>query len=196
MINVAISSKADYKYIQPHLPLADNIVSHGVSPKIFLRILNEYGGLSMFHLDIITKYYYEDLILEVDTSKNRSCYIMQRQDYTVDSTLEFVGENRHSIFPLHFPLAKNYHHERQSIILKSKTCHALQLEILVEGIIDPVERLKDIPIIIEHLQCPPTETGTESESTNDALSLSYRIHVNGMNSVDLQHCVSKCVNLT
>lgn len=166
-----IASKANHKYIQPHTLIADNIVSHSITPELFLKILDHNGGLESFTVDVQTHYYHENMVLEANSKGDMKCYITQQIERCVDADLgkgmEFVGENRTTLSPTLFPLSKTYHHERQSIILSTKE---LQLEILLIGIMTPCERVANLKDIIDNIAAP--------EDDPDYLSLSYKIYVN------------------
>ena len=188
MLSAAFASKSSHKYIQPRLPLADNIVSHSIPSEVFLRILNHYGGLSAFQSEIMTKYYYENMILEVNSQRDAKCYIICRRDHDTDEKgVEFVGEHRLILAPMCFPLSKDYHHERQSIIL---TLGALELEVLLPNILDPKQRTGEITKVIANL-----ETETEPEMETNHISLSYKIHVEHGTTRDVLEEYIECASI-
>ena len=136
----------------------------------------------------LAKYYYENMIREVKSQRDAKCYIICRRDHDTDEKgVEFVGEHRLILAPMCFPLSKDYHHERQSIIL---TLGALELEVLLPNILDPKRRTGEITKVIANL-----ETETEPEMETNHISLSYKIHVEHGTTRDVLEEYIECASI-
>jgi hypothetical protein len=179
-------------YIQPYHALADNVISHRIKPSCFMRILNIYGGLDAFTRNVDTKYYHEDTVLEIDKYKNKCCYMIQDvKDHSIDveRKLVLVQENRITLSVMRFPLNRTYHHERQSIILIQEGIgYTLELEILVPNIKDPIDRLSELPHILNLLET------SDDIQPEDLISQSFRFYFKHTLS-DLNRHIERLTNV-
>ncbi len=151
-VHALISSKLNTRYIQPHYPLADNIVSHSVPLLTLRRIYEVFKSHGFFVASLQTKYYDLDKVFTVtekQTNTNavkpdtlKQYQVIYRNDYKIldfanvaQTTLEYVGENRFNLDKESFQVKKTYHHERQLILFSLDAVNfTLELEILLEGI--------------------------------------------------------------
>lgn len=167
-------------WIRPHIPLADNIVSHSISPSYFLRLMNHYGVQSSSG-KVITRYYNYDQIMEVDQDRRIKCIVTYPKEIIEDiqGRLELVGIVQYNLSVMSFPLNNTYHHERQSIVFTKEIDAGveLQLEMLVENIVDPEVRKDQIPELLRSLEATGIGTDFDSDADADAdlpvISLSY-----------------------
>ena len=135
-------------YIQPHVLLADNIVSHRVTNAHFLTVLDRYGGYTAFKADVVTRYYQSDLVLEV-CADSMTCYKDQETVICIEGDFEIVNTHRHMESILQFRLDRAFDHERQAIVLTQKIDGAtLVMEILISGI-TPTAAVRVADIIAE-----------------------------------------------
>lgn len=159
-------------WIRPHISLADNIVSHSISPGYFLRLMNHYG-LNSASGKIITRYHNYDQIMEVDQDRKIHCFVIYPQEIIKDVQhgmgTELVGITQFDISVMSFPLNNNYHHERQSIVFTKRidVDVELQLEMLVENIVDPEVRKGQISDLLQSLE------DVDSLDELPVISLSY-----------------------
>lgn len=182
------------QYIQPHTQLAEHVISHKLSREKFMGIVEAYGGRDRFTPSIITRYFHEDMILEVDEQKQKSCY-MFLPDYKVTSfpeaSLELFQGTKVDLSVTRFPLNNMFHHERQQILLTLEGVgYVLCMEILLPWIREPCDRYADLERIfdlgsnvggldIDECSEPEPETETETES-DPAISYSYRFYIRGI----------------
>lgn len=144
------STKSNLIYIQPYYPLADKIISHRITIDQLQQLLDLYGGIDKFAQDVLTHYHYHDMVLEVNSAKQKACYITYVNDHTVGSHYELVMANRVDLSVTRFPLTKNYHHARQSVVLsRHGNGYRLDIEILLPNIKDPQERYSELPSILD-----------------------------------------------
>jgi hypothetical protein len=146
-VHALISSRLNTRYIQPHYPLSDDIVSHSVPLLTLCKIYDAFKTHGMFVASLQTKYYDLDKVFSVTEKQNNANIIKQyqviyRNDYKIldfanagQTTLEYVGENRFNLDKETFQVKKTYHHERQLILFSLDAANfTLELEILLEGI--------------------------------------------------------------
>lgn len=157
-------------YLQPHLALADNIVSHRVTRQHFLQILRQWASDKMV-IDVVTRYYQYDMILEVCQGHKR-CYTTNIHGTpTIYGDLELVYSTIYEVPVTAFPLDKNFHHERQAIVLTIPldSNATLIMEILITGI--KHRPVYDLDAVIEICN------GDSDTDCVDILSLSFRVVV-------------------
>jgi len=120
----------------------------------FLALLHHYG-LTTADGTVITRYFHYNQIMEVENGTIK-CYIDRSHETVVDvdHNMEMLGVNRVNLDPMSFPLRSNYHHERQSIVFTKKIDLDLevQIDIIVEGIIEPQKRKEQTPHLLELLK--------------------------------------------
>jgi len=186
-------SKANHIFIQPHRALAENIVSHQISPTYFVKML-ESEGFNVARPLIVTRYYYEDLILEVTdsgTAQEMRCYITYVRDAVTipEHGTELVIANQFNLSIMRFPLRKQYHHERQAIVYRRETGGwILELEVLVSDILPAATRRDTAQSVISHIR-----TDALAEAEDAPFSLSYRLYLKERNS--FQQKYSQIVNV-
>ena len=142
-----------FTVVQPHFPLADGVISHAITPLMFLQIMNHYG-INLNDADIVTRYFHCDQILELNKNLDKTCYVDHIQSNLVNGVLEILTVKRINLSVMSFPINNYYHHERQSIVYTKHIGSeiTLRLEILINGIIDPKQRLKQIPALIASME--------------------------------------------
>ena len=156
-------------YIQPHTALAENITSHAIDTDMFLEIMDTYK-LSVSNGRVVTRYYYEDQILEVDEAGRMSSYVAHLHDRHIDTCYELVIANQTTSSVMRFPLSKDYHHVRQSIVFTVDMDNwRLELEMLVVGIKHSATRRQEIYLLLDQLKTP------KSADESDIVSLSFRL---------------------
>jgi hypothetical protein len=173
----SLPSPCNRVYIQPHYPLSDNVISHKITSAQFSEILKQYGDLTSFQKTVVTKYYHEDVVLQVNCDKTTKCYMTSRHSVDVgsgsESSLELVQENVVDLSVMKFPLKNKFHHERQAVLLiQDGLGYSLELEILVPGIKEPRSRLVDLSQIM--LFDSPESKDSEEPA---AFSLSFRFMI-------------------
>lgn len=145
MAHAIVSSQLNTKYIQPHYPLADNIVSHAVPFDVLVDLKSKYSKYGAFIPILQTKYHDLDrvfVVSETSSSKSKEYRIMYRNDQQVlryhdsfQTTIEYIGENRFKLDVETFPIKQHYHHERQAVVHVLETPHfRLELEVLLIGL--------------------------------------------------------------
>lgn len=135
--------RATSVYVQPCLQLSENISSHSISDESVQKII-EYYQIKNSDFKVKTSYYYEDLVLEV-YDNNIKCSVTYPVAKYQEDCLQLVLSNKYELSSVRFPLCKNYHHERQSLIYTlNGNGWIFELEILVPLILDPEEREKEL----------------------------------------------------
>ena len=144
-----ISSQLNTRYIQPHYPLSDNIVSHSVSLECLNKIKDVYENRHnrSFVSRILTKYYDMNRVYSVADDKKIEYKVIYRNDHKVldyfndcQTTLEYVGENQFPLNANFFQIKKKYNHERQLILQVLDTVgYRIELESLLVGLTGDVE---------------------------------------------------------
>ena len=145
MAHAVVSSHLNTKYIQPHYPLADNVVSHAVPFAVLMEIKERFSKYGRFVPILQTKYHDLDrvfVVSETSSSKLKEYRIMYRNDHQVlrypsgsQTTIEYIGENRFKLDVETFPIKQRYHHERQSVVHVLDTPHfRIELEVLLIGL--------------------------------------------------------------
>jgi hypothetical protein len=146
-VHSIISSRLNTRYIQPHYPLADNIISHGVSWSTVLQLYTSYKNQGIFTPILQTKYYDLDKVFTVaekQSGASKQYRVIYRNDHQVldyspqcqsQTTIEYVGENQFILDKETFQVKKSYHHERQMILYVLDTPHfTVEIEILLDGL--------------------------------------------------------------
>lgn len=146
-VHSIISSRLNKRYIQPHYPLADNIISHGVSWSTIQQLYTSYKHQGIFTPLLHTKYYDLDKVFTVTEKHSGSSQqyrVIYRNDHQVldyspqcqsQTTIEYVGENQFTLDKESFQVKKNYHHERQMILYVLDSSHfTIEIEILLDGL--------------------------------------------------------------
>mgnify|MGYP003383978364 CR=1 FL=1 len=174
LITRALASKANCKYIQPCYPLGENIMSHRVTLQQFADVLNHYTSQA-FRKKIITRYYHDDLILEVCHDKHK-CYVVYRGEYQYDEEcgMEFVGEDRHDLSVTQFPHRKKYHHERQFLVL---TFENIVLEVALIGIKSDRSMVGLVENILDEAEQDTSLLEQEDGESSDSQMLSYSLKI-------------------
>jgi len=145
MAHSIVCSRLNTKYIQPHYPLSDNMVSHAIQFDTLIELKNKYAKYGIFIPVLQTKYHDLDRVLVVTQSlynSNKEVLIIYRNDQQVltydsgeQTTLEYIGENRFKLDNDSFPIKKQYHHERQAVVHVLETPQfRLELEVLLTGL--------------------------------------------------------------
>ena len=183
-VHSIISSRLNTRYIQPHYPLADNIISHATSWKVITRIYNAYKSYGLFTACLQTKYYDLDKVYIVTQKQNetiKNYKVIYRNDHQIleyghqaQTTLEYVGENQFFLDKETFQVKKSYHHERQMILYVLNTANfSLEIDILLVGL-DTFANRKQLFNLIT------SEGNLELVESNPAIlgSFSFRFIVN------------------
>ncbi len=145
MAHSVVCSRLNTKYIQPHYPLSDNMVSHAVPFDTLVELKNKYATYGIFIPVLQTKYHDLDRVLVVSqngSTRTKEVLIIYRNDQQVlgyvggeQTTLEYIGENRFKLDTDSFPIKKQYHHERQAVVHVLETPQfRLELEVLLTGL--------------------------------------------------------------
>lgn len=163
--------RCDKLIFRPHKPIADHIVSHSIDAKLFIAIMNRYG---LQDVEVLTKYYVLDHVLCIRQDRRVECSVSYTQATYTDVDTELVAISQFELSPMCFPLNHTFDHERQMIVLRREleTELVLELEILVTGIRDPKQRIKELPAILELMRgdCPDQGPGSDSDSDDEDLS--------------------------
>jgi hypothetical protein len=148
-IHSLISSQLNTRYIQPHYPLSDNIVSHSVPLATVIMVHHAFKHHGIFLSFLQTKYYDLDKVFCVKEKTNsplsflKQYKVIYRNDHQVldyyspqaQTTLEYVGENQFVLDKDTFQVKKNYHHVRQMLLFSLEAPHfTLEIEILLDGL--------------------------------------------------------------
>lgn len=174
-------SKCNMQFIRPHLQWADNLTSHKLCREAFMDIMNSYGGRDQFDMSVITRYYHEDTILEVNEQKQKSCYMfLPEHTVTPDAPLELFQGTKIDLSVTRFPLNNCFHHERQLLLFRQEGMgYIMEMEILLPWIRDPCERYADAEQIFSLSE--PSSGDTDPEGSDDppdpSVSYSYRFQV-------------------
>lgn len=139
-------SKCNTQFIRPHIPWADNLISHRLSREAFMDVLEKYGGRDQFDVSVVTRYYHEDMTLEVDGQKRKRCYMfLPEHTVTPAGQLELFQGTKIDLSVTRFPLNNYFHHERQLLLLRQEGIgYVLEMEILLPLIREPHERYADV----------------------------------------------------
>ena len=154
LVHSIISSRLNTKYLQPHCPLSDNIISHSVSFEIIQKLVKEYKSYGLFKPYLQTRYYDLDRVYTVTQaagSNTKDYRVVYRNDHQVleyestgQTTLEYIGENNFPLDSDAFPIKKKYHHERQLVLYVLENPHfRLEIEVLLTGL-DTYENRKPL----------------------------------------------------
>lgn len=168
--------RCDKLIFRPHEPIADHIVSHSIDTKLFIAIMDRYG---IQNAEVLTKYYVLDHVLCIRQDRRVECSVSYTQATYCDVDTELVAISQFELSPMCFPLNHTFDHERQMILLRREleTEIVLELEILVAGIRDPKQRIKELPAILELIRgdCSYSGSGDEDLSPDPFISLSYNL---------------------
>jgi hypothetical protein len=181
-----ISSRLNTRYLQPHCPLSDNIISHGVPLSVIKKLISIYRHYGCFKSYLQTRYYDRERIYTVTQTDNRNINeyrVTYRNDHHVleyrsssQCTLEYVGENNFLLDCDLFPVKKNYHHERQLILYVLDDAHfSLEVECLLTGLDTYNNRKSAITSVTNSYTNP--ENGEDSISPTLHGSYSFRFIV-------------------
>ena len=209
LLNRAVKSNTNTRYIQPALKLCDNIISHSIRADSWLDIYNYFksrrGIKQKTGPELITRYYDRDHVLTVKStgdSNSMNLHINFRNDYmmldtesktdflpdpSLQPTLEFVGENSFELNTSQFSVSFDYDHIRQSIqyTIRFKGYYVV-FELLIEGL----KSYADISSELLHLTMPALVNHP------NVFSRSFRIYIdNGLDASYLEEHLEACLRL-
>ena len=144
-IHSLISSQLNTRYIQPHYPLSDNIVSHSIPFSQITLLYHAFKRHGITTTGLQTLYYDLDKVFSVVNRGSKTIKqfkVIYRNDYQImdysadiQTTLEYVGENQFLLNNDTFQVKKNYHHVRQMLLFAVESAHFnLEIEVLLEGL--------------------------------------------------------------
>jgi hypothetical protein len=165
------SHESTINAVTPAKKLGDNIISHSISPREFAEVLLKYQDTSKPVTKLVTKYYNQDLVLEVSEDEMKcSKTFINYSHYDKDLSLVFSRKKSVPISVSKFEVVQKLHHRRQGLVTTFRTPqYDIEFEILYRS----VKRVRPGAQII----CDPDDP--------DVLSRTYSLIFKGKPSIDL-----------
>lgn len=169
-----VKSRANVRFVQPHFPWADNIISHRISKESFSKLQEIYEPAETH---VVTRYYETDRVLthrynSAVNSNEVSCTVQYHQGVIEHSPLEAIQLAEFPISVSCFPGLIQYHSERQSVeYIKRRASYTFCLEMLLEGIRNPMVVL--------------SESSSNAIENERVISYSYRFYLHDITKAAL-----------
>lgn len=178
LVDRAVGYNANTRYIQPSMPLSDNIISHAIPTQTWCNIFEYFRSrlkLESIRPTLVTKYHDSAQVLTVETysragkvntnkqleavfqvdripcdrsSGDRDHADRELPDPSQHISWEFVAENRFELALSRFPLSYDYDHTRQALQWKLEAEGGFK--VVMELLIEGLRSYDDLKSVLSH----------------------------------------------